>query len=229
MGADGGQSGGISPRSSRFGYGGFMRWTARCRSASPARSPPTITSTPTSPPALSCRGGALGFEAALTDRGWPAPDGSVAVTVTRPDGVVHTVDLFDDGAHGDGETGDAVWGANYVQTAPQGVYKLLFRLDRAQRAGRARYRDVRIGSGKVDRAWEVPARFPTSRRLRYTAALSAKATGPLKRALGRRGRGSTTPWSRRWRGRSGGGRCWTPACTRRSRIWRGRRASRRRT
>ena len=27
--------------------------------------------------------------------------------------------------------------------------------------------------------------------------------------LGRRGRGSTTRWSRRWRGRSGGGRCWT--------------------
>ena len=34
-------------------------------------------------------------------------------------------------------------------------------------------------------------------------------TGPS----GRRGRGSTTRWSRRWRGRSGGGRCWTRACT----------------
>ena len=29
---------------------------------------------------------------------------------------------------------------------------------------------------------------------------------------GRRGRGSTTPWSRRWRGRSDGGRCWTLVC-----------------
>ena len=28
-------------------------------------------------------------------------------------------------------------------------------------------------------------------------------------AAGRRGRGSTTRWSRRWRGRFGGGRCWT--------------------
>jgi hypothetical protein len=26
-------------------------------------------------------------------------------------------------------------------------------------------------------------------------------------------------WSRRWRGRSGGGRCWTPACMRRLRAW----------
>ena len=29
---------------------------------------------------------------------------------------------------------------------------------------------------------------------------------------GRRGRGSTTQWSRRWRGRSDGGRCWTLVC-----------------
>ena len=28
-------------------------------------------------------------------------------------------------------------------------------------------------------------------------------------APGHRGRGSTTPWLRRWRGRFGGGRCWT--------------------
>jgi hypothetical protein len=40
-----------------------------------------------------------------------------------------------------------------------------------------------------------------------------------------RPRVSTTAWSWRSRRRSGGGRCWTRVCTRRSRIWLGRKGS----
>lgn len=72
-------------------------------------------------------GAELRLSAALTDRGWPAADGDVTVTITRPDGVVHVVTLHDDGTHDDGEATDAVWSNGYVQTAAPGVYKLLFR------------------------------------------------------------------------------------------------------
>ena len=113
---------------SRMGYGGFMHPADgevpigfAGAVASDYHLEASVTATSFLP------GATLGFEAALTDRGWPAPDGTVTVTVTRPDGTVHAVDLFDDGAHGDGGAGDAVWAANYVQTAPQGVYELLFR------------------------------------------------------------------------------------------------------
>ena len=112
----------------RMGYGGFMHPADgevpigfAGAVASDYHLEASVTATSFLP------GATLGFEAALTDRGWPAPDGTVTVTVTRPDGTVHAVDLFDDGAHGDGGAGDAVWAAIYVQTAPQGVYKLLFR------------------------------------------------------------------------------------------------------
>ena len=47
-----------------------------------------------------------------------------------------------------------------------------------------------------------PAHVPQARR--------TKAGGDAgRRGRGRHGRGSTMPWSRRWRGRSGGERCWT--------------------
>ncbi len=72
-------------------------------------------------------GSILNLQAALTDRGQPAPNGSVSVTITRPDGVSAEVTLEDDGDHNDGVTQDAQWANTFSQTATPGVYKLLFR------------------------------------------------------------------------------------------------------
>jgi hypothetical protein len=72
-------------------------------------------------------GAVLRLDATLTDRGWPAPDGTVTATITRPDQSVYMVTLHDDGQHGDGGNGDADWANSFAQTAVPGVYKLLFR------------------------------------------------------------------------------------------------------
>lgn len=65
--------------------------------------------------------------ASLTDRGWPALDGKVNVTVTSPGGSTHQVTLHDDGTHGDQKPGDGAWTNLFVQTAQPNVYKFLFR------------------------------------------------------------------------------------------------------
>ena len=113
---------------SRFGYGGFMH---PMQGQVPIGFAGAVASDYHLEVELAASeylpGATLDIRAALTDRGWPAPDGSVTVTVTRPDGAVHVVDLADDGAHGDGDASDAVWGGSYAQTAVPGVYKLLFR------------------------------------------------------------------------------------------------------
>jgi hypothetical protein len=62
----------------------------------------------------------------LTDRYWPAPNGSVNVTVTDPNDNNHFVTLHDDGSHGDLSGGDAIWTNTFSQTATKGVYKFLF-------------------------------------------------------------------------------------------------------
>jgi len=72
-------------------------------------------------------GAQIRLDAALTDRGWPAPDGSVTVTITRPDQSVQSVTLHDDGLHDDGIASDAAWANTYANTGTSGVYKLLFR------------------------------------------------------------------------------------------------------
>ncbi|MCZ6859705.1 MAG: VWA domain-containing protein [Alphaproteobacteria bacterium] len=72
-------------------------------------------------------GAEIRLDAALTDRGWPAPDGTVTVTITRPDLSVRTVTLHDDGLHRDGAAGDAAWANYFAETGIQGVYKVLFR------------------------------------------------------------------------------------------------------
>ena len=54
----------------------------------------------------------------------------------------------------------------------------------------------------------ITVHIPMTFRKRGGRKLVVTPDGPG----GRRGRGSTTPWSRRWRGRSDGGRCWTRAC-----------------
>jgi hypothetical protein len=62
----------------------------------------------------------------LSDRGWPAVDGQIHVTVTAPDAATSTVTLFDDGSHGDVVASDGTWTNRYIQTAIPGVYKFLF-------------------------------------------------------------------------------------------------------
>ena len=48
----------------------------------------------------------------LTDRGWPAVDGRVNVTVSSPGGATHQVTLFDDGTHDDQEAGGGIEGSS---------------------------------------------------------------------------------------------------------------------
>jgi von Willebrand factor type A domain len=72
-------------------------------------------------------GAAVRLQADLTDRGLPAPDGEVTVTITRPDGSKTTVDLHDDGAHDDGIATDASWASSFAGTGQAGVYEFLFR------------------------------------------------------------------------------------------------------
>jgi hypothetical protein len=62
----------------------------------------------------------------LTDRGWPAPEGKVDVTVSTPSGGSSVVTLHDDGSHGDQVAGDAIFSNHFVQTASPEVYKFRF-------------------------------------------------------------------------------------------------------
>ena len=89
-----------------------------------------------------------------------------------------------------------------------GVYATLDDLARAK----GRERDLRLGQG-VARAF----------RWRKLQDTSIHATlDDLARA---KGVNVTYVLVKAWRGRSGGGSCWTPAFTRRWRTWRGPRAS----
>lgn len=63
----------------------------------------------------------------LTDRLWPAPNGSVTVKVTDPNDVTYSVALYDDGSHGDAVATDATWTNTFSQTSASGSYKFLFR------------------------------------------------------------------------------------------------------
>jgi hypothetical protein len=71
-------------------------------------------------------GAEVTLTASLTDRGWPAPQGNVDVTVTTPNGATYPMTLFDDGTHGDLAAGDARWSNRFQQTAVPKVYKFLF-------------------------------------------------------------------------------------------------------
>ena len=66
------------------------------------------------------------LESSLSDRGWPASQGQVDVTVTAPDDKTYTVKLYDDGTHGDVTASDGTWSNSFVQTSVPGVYKFLF-------------------------------------------------------------------------------------------------------
>ncbi|NGO54686.1 vWA domain-containing protein [Allomesorhizobium camelthorni] len=72
-------------------------------------------------------GAELRLHAELTDRGWPAPSGHVNVTVDAPGGQSQQVTLYDDGTHSDVTAGDGIFTNRFVDTAVDGVYRLLFR------------------------------------------------------------------------------------------------------
>lgn len=63
---------------------------------------------------------------ALSDRGWPAVDGQINVTVTAPDDATYSFVLYDDGTHGDQDVNDATWTNRFLQTGVPGVYKFFF-------------------------------------------------------------------------------------------------------
>ncbi len=54
------------------------------------------------------------ISAKTTEAWWPIPGADVKVTITKPDGSTANMNLFDDGAHGDGEASDAIYGANFI-------------------------------------------------------------------------------------------------------------------
>jgi hypothetical protein len=87
--------------------------------------------------------------AAMTDRGWPAPNGSVLVDIDTPSGAHYAnVALYDDGTHGDTTAGDAVWTGHFISTSQAGSYKFFFKAsghnDRGELAPRQDTRYVEL-------------------------------------------------------------------------------------
>jgi hypothetical protein len=73
-------------------------------------------------------GADITLTAALSDRGWPAPNGSVLVDIQTPSGTeIPGVTMYDDSTHGDAAAGDATWTTHFVGTAVAGTYKFFFR------------------------------------------------------------------------------------------------------
>jgi von Willebrand factor type A domain len=71
-------------------------------------------------------GAEVRLEGSLSDRGWPAIQGKIDVTVTSPDDTTYAMVLYDDGTHGDVAASDGTWSNRFVQTSVPGVYKFLF-------------------------------------------------------------------------------------------------------
>ena len=71
----------------------------------------------------------LNLNAEITNGGWPSPDATVAVTITRPDGSVDQAVLIDRGASGTQADADGVFSNDYLDTDLRGVYQLLFQSD----------------------------------------------------------------------------------------------------
>lgn len=72
-------------------------------------------------------GAEVTLKGSLSDRGWPAVEGSIQVTVTTPDSSTHTVILYDDASHGDAQASDGTWTNRFPHTGVPGVYRFLFR------------------------------------------------------------------------------------------------------
>jgi hypothetical protein len=71
-------------------------------------------------------GAAVQLTGSLSDRGWPAVDGQIHVTVTAPGGTDYSLTLYDDGSHADAATSDGTWTNRFLQTGVPGVYKFFF-------------------------------------------------------------------------------------------------------
>ena len=71
-------------------------------------------------------GAEVNLQGSLSDRGWPAVEGQINVTITAPDDSKYNIALYDDGSHTDAAASDGTWTNRFTQTAVPGVYKFLF-------------------------------------------------------------------------------------------------------
>jgi hypothetical protein len=69
----------------------------------------------------------LHITARTTEAWWPNADAQVEAIVTTPSGSEYSVDLYDDGLHGDGEAKDATFGLDFTGTSEKGYYEFLIR------------------------------------------------------------------------------------------------------
>ncbi|MCP4582268.1 MAG: VWA domain-containing protein [candidate division Zixibacteria bacterium] len=83
--------------------------------------------------------------AKTTEAWWPIPGATVTAKVTRPNGSVSTVGLFDDGMHGDGSADDAVFGVDYVNTSLKGYYDFFIRSVGVTERGESVTREITLG------------------------------------------------------------------------------------
>lgn len=79
----------------------------------------------------------LPIQVNLTDRQGGIAGAVVSVTVRAPNGAIDTIDLFDDGAHGDGQSGDGVYGGVYPRVNQMGSYDLQVTASGTNHAGEA--------------------------------------------------------------------------------------------
>lgn len=82
------------------------------------------------------------IRAFMTRGGWPAPRGKVMATVTDPAGSVSSVNLFDDGRHDDGASGDGVFAGVYSRASLKGAYSISVVFDGTTHLGERTRREV---------------------------------------------------------------------------------------
>jgi len=97
----------------------------------------------------------LGAE--LTEAWWPAPNAAVSVDITKPDGSVVNRNLFDDGLHGDGEAGDAIFGVDFTDTSQKRYYEFLFRGTGLTERGETIVREELLAKYVVGPRDEIPS------------------------------------------------------------------------
>lgn len=62
--------------------------------------------------------------ASLTRKDWPEPDAVLSVVVSRPDGEIELLDLFDDGQGTDQTAGDGIYSATIPGSSQPGIHQL---------------------------------------------------------------------------------------------------------
>jgi hypothetical protein len=110
----------VNQQSGQFGVSGTHRMSFLASVASNYRLAASLQ------PGVVLVGEPIRMRAALTDGGWPSTQGSISVTISRPDGSVHFEMLYDDGLHGDDNPHDGIFSGTYTRTTPSGVYQFLF-------------------------------------------------------------------------------------------------------